>query len=84
MTERSPQRPNEPIASSTVVEQRTREVLDHFGTCPRCGYAEHAFLKKTAYADGRVVVSTVGLCGLPCGWSGPTTITKMNARDHLP
>ncbi|MEU4812929.1 hypothetical protein AB0H20_27305 [Nocardia fluminea] len=83
MKERSPQQ-EDLAASVNVVEQRSREVLNHFGTCPRCGYAAQAFVKRTAYADGRVIFSTSGLCALPCGWSGPTTITKMNDRDDLP
>jgi len=67
------------MGTPLVVETRRREVLNHFGSCPRCGYMAHAFLVTTFYADGRTVVTTEGLCGLTCGWSGTTAITKMTA-----
>ncbi|MGW5520464.1 hypothetical protein [Nocardia africana] len=66
-----------PAVSPSVVEERRREVLNYFGNCPRCGYTAHAFLVATHYADGRTVVGTIGSCGVPCGWSGPITLTKM-------
>ncbi|AHH17521.1 hypothetical protein [Nocardia nova] len=64
-------------SASLVVMRRRREVLDHFGSCPACGYATHAFLVTTSYADGRTVVTTEGVCGLPCGWSGVIEIERM-------
>lgn len=63
--------------SRLVVQQQTREVLNHFGSCPECGYAANAFMNVTYYADGTATVTTRGTCGLPCGWSGPTEVTKM-------
>ncbi|MET8427680.1 hypothetical protein [Nocardia sp. NPDC004860] len=63
--------------SEFVVEQKWREVLDHFGLCPECGYTAHAFIATARHVDGTTKVMTVGSCGLPCGWSGPTEITKM-------
>ncbi|MDR7168263.1 hypothetical protein J2W56_001994 [Nocardia kruczakiae] len=65
------------MPSTLVVQQRSREVLDHFEVCPECGYAAHAYLTTTYYADGRTTVTTRGTCGLPCGWSGPTEVRKM-------
>ncbi len=62
-----------------VVTRRRREVLNHFGSCPACGYATQAFLVTTSYADGRTVVTSQGTCGLPCGWSGVIEIEKMTA-----
>lgn len=63
--------------SPLVINKQMREILNHFGCCPECGYAAHAFLVTTTYVDGRTTISTVGSCGLPCGWSGPTEIRKM-------
>ena len=70
-------------SSGLVVEQRRREVLDHFGSCPECGYAAQAFIVTTSFADGSVKVTTVGACGLPCGWSGPTVIARMTDSFRL-
>lgn len=66
--------------ASPVVQQQMREVLDHFGTCPECGYAVQAFITATYYADGRTTVGTLGSCGLPCGWSGHTEVMKMTGH----
>jgi hypothetical protein len=67
-------------AASPVVQQHMREVLDHFDTCPECGYAAQAFITATYYADGRTTVGTLGRCALPCGWSGPTEVLKMTEQ----
>lgn len=66
-----------PPQPSTIVDQQRKEVLNHFGSCPVCGYAAHAFLVSTSYSDGRTKITSEGACGLPCGWSGPIEITKM-------
>lgn len=68
--------------SGRAVGQRRREVLDHFGSCPECGYAAQTFIVTTYFADGAVRVTTVGCCGLTCGWSGPTTIAKMTEQSR--
>ncbi|AHH18429.1 hypothetical protein NONO_c36420 [Nocardia nova SH22a] len=70
--------------SAAIVDQHRREVLDHFGSCPECGYAAHAFLVATVYADGKTSITSEGVCGLPCGWSGPIEITKMTAFGSAP
>lgn len=70
--------------STRAVRQTSREVLNYFGNCPECGYSAHAYLVVTSYADGRTAVTTVGRCGLPCGWTGPTSITKMTPEYEVP
>lgn len=66
-----------PIGPARILDQRRREVLNYFGTCPRCGYPAQAFLVATHYADGKIRVTTDGSCALPCGWSGPIEVTTM-------
>ena len=70
-----------PIGSARVIEQRRREVLNYFGSCPNCGYSAHAFLIATYYANGRICVTTEGSCGLPCGWLGPIEVTTMTTGN---
>lgn len=67
----------------SVVKQRRCEVLNYLGSCPECGYAAQAFFVVTSYADGKVAVTTVGSCGLPCGWSGPVEIAATTAERGL-
>ncbi|MEU6559493.1 hypothetical protein [Nocardia nova] len=66
-----------PTPMFSAVAQQRREVLNYFGDCPKCGYTAHAFVVVTHHFDSRVLVETVGSCGVPCGWSGPVTLTKM-------
>ncbi|WP_328392634.1 hypothetical protein [Nocardia sp. NBC_00416] len=43
-------------------------VLDHFSTCPRCGYPAEASATVRTYADGATESETLITCGMPCGW----------------
>jgi hypothetical protein len=72
----------DPESTSFVVKRRQREVLNHFGSCPECGYPTQAFLIATFYADGRSVVTTRGTPPLPCGWSGSIDIAKMTTGSR--
>ncbi|AHH18945.1 hypothetical protein NONO_c41610 [Nocardia nova SH22a] len=54
-----------------------RQILDYFGTCPRCGYAAEASATIRTFADGHRETGITATCGLPCGWSGPTPLTTM-------
>ncbi|MBO0852484.1 MAG: hypothetical protein J2P18_01790 [Nocardia sp.] len=54
-----------------------RDILDYFGTCPRCGYAAEARSTIRTFPDRPREVEIIATCGQPCGWSGPVTLTTM-------
>ena len=61
-----------------VLWQRSVEILNYFGSCPKCGYTAEATMVVTTYSDGTTTSQPVGRCGLPCGWTGPIEITIMS------
>ncbi|MFF0497397.1 hypothetical protein ACFYU5_13385 [Nocardia aobensis] len=59
------------------VDIAVRQILDYFGTCPRCGYAAEAVRTVRTFADHRHEVEITASCGLPCGWYGAAPLTTM-------
>ncbi|MGW0180061.1 hypothetical protein [Nocardia sp. NPDC003345] len=43
-------------------------VLNHFSTCPRCGYPAEASVTVRTFAGGDTEKETHISCGSPCGW----------------
>ncbi|MEV0355612.1 hypothetical protein AB0H71_06050 [Nocardia sp. NPDC050697] len=69
-----------PPARGDLIASVTREVLDFFGACPRCGYPAQESETVRTFAKGiteRIVFRT---CGLPCGWF----ISSASAGDSYP
>ncbi|NKY50827.1 hypothetical protein [Nocardia vermiculata] len=59
------------------VDIAVREILDYFGTCPRCGYAAEAVRTVRTFADRHRETEITATCGLPCGWYGAAPLTTM-------
>lgn len=51
-----------------LVHTTTRDLLDYFAKCPRCGYAVQASETTRAFSRGLVERRVFRTCGLPCGW----------------
>ncbi len=51
-----------------LVHMSTRDLLDYFAKCPRCGYAVQASETTRSFSRGLVERTVFRTCGLPCGW----------------
>ncbi|MGW4535499.1 hypothetical protein ACWEOI_31560 [Nocardia sp. NPDC004340] len=49
-----------------------REILDHLGTCPVCGYPSQAHVVTTEFLSGDHESTLFVTCGLSCGWQQST------------
>ncbi|NQE68966.1 hypothetical protein NG2371_03430 [Nocardia gamkensis] len=52
-----------------LVHTATRDLLDYFAKCPRCGYPLQASETTRSFTRGLVERTVFRTCGLPCGWS---------------
>lgn len=59
----------QPPGLGDLVGIATREVLEHFGKCPRCGYAAQVTETVKTYSTFRAERMLFHTCGLPCGWT---------------
>ncbi|MFC8527183.1 hypothetical protein [Nocardia sp. NPDC057227] len=58
----------DPSDYGDLIGTSTRDVLEHFAKCPRCGYAVQASETVRIYSRSYTERILFRTCGLPCGW----------------
>ncbi|MGW4241879.1 hypothetical protein [Nocardia sp. NPDC004722] len=57
------------------IESRyVRDLLDHVGTCPACGYPSQAHSTTTVFLGGDHESAVTVSCAMACGWQTTNTL----------
>jgi hypothetical protein len=65
-----------------LIDSVTRDVLDYFESCPRCGYPAQSSETLRRFSKGFTERNLFRTCGLPCGWFDSSTSVTDSVPDQ--